>query len=115
MYLLLLEHLISIGNIVFRDFFVPYELLNDHCEVILHVTGYWPQSYILNLTLILHPLLYCPVLSCPVLSSTLPVFCCHCFLCHTSCVRYTKKHCVLIYDTYVKMGYTRKTVRRFWC
>jgi len=82
---------------------VPYELLNDHCEVILHITGYWPQSYILNHTLILHPLLYCTVLS-----YTLPMFCCHYFLCHTSCVRYTKKHCVLIYDTYVKVGSTRK-------
>jgi hypothetical protein len=59
MYLLLLEHLISIGNIVlfrvlllllllfyFFIFLMPSELLTDHCEVILYVTGYWPQSYI---------------------------------------------------------------------
>jgi len=70
MYLLLLEHLISIGNVIFRDFFVSCELLNDHCEVRLCVTGYWPQSYILNLTLILHSSLYCTVLYCPALYFT---------------------------------------------
>jgi len=85
---------------------VPYELLNDHCEVILHITGYWPQSYIINLTLILHPLLYYTVLYCPVLYFThvlLSLFPVSYFV-----FEVYKETCVLIYDTYVKMGSTRK-------